>query len=207
MKKISAVGLLLVGLMQPVFGQDTAAIVMAATAGGLAGAARACGQGITEFNNRVNQALAVLAQNPTELLTAEQAYQNYSSAAFTKEASQRPVPCEKVLADFQQVPLMRPDYQTTVLTQLRPTAQPPSFLPGQQPPMEQAARNIQTQDYQMPTKVLPLNDPLHPGVPQPPQVLGNPNSPVPTATSQNPPVPPTPPLQQMVYPTFRPGNV
>ena len=149
MKKFT-IGLCLFALLPQAFANQTEAIALAAAAGGVAGAAKACGQDISEFNNRVNQAIGIMAPSPAELITAMQAFQNYTNAAYTKQSTQQILPCQQVIKDYSEVPLMRNDYTTSVLPQLRNTEQRPAFLAPQQPPMEQAALQQRKEDYQQP---------------------------------------------------------
>lgn len=49
------------------YADGNSAMTFAAQAGSIAGAAQACGQDVSEFNNRVNQALAILADTTSQI--------------------------------------------------------------------------------------------------------------------------------------------
>src|SRR3990167_981235 len=103
-------------------------------AGSVAGAAQACGQDISEFSNRVNQTLAILANTTADITQAQQTYQSYIVSAAQKQAQGSQISCVQVIKDYNSLPLMQSDYQETVLGKIRKSLNKPvTFLPTQEP--------------------------------------------------------------------------
>lgn len=117
------------------FADGNSAMTFAAQAGSIAGAAQACGQDVSEFNNRVNQALAILADTTGQITQATQTYQTYLMNAAQKQAQTAQIPCAQVIKDYNGMPIMQPGYEQNVLEQLRQsTHKPVTFLPTENPP-------------------------------------------------------------------------
>jgi hypothetical protein len=115
----------------PYFPQ-TSAMLFIKKAGSVAGAARACGQDISVFINRVNEALYRLSLSSGDKVLASAHFQNVLNEAQTAQINNPVVSCAQVLQDYNNLPLMRDDYRTTVLSTLNPSmGQNPSFpAPG-----------------------------------------------------------------------------
>ena len=113
---------------------DNDANNFAIQAGSVAGAAQACGQDISEFSNRVNQTLAILANTTADITQAQQTYQSYIVSTAQKQAQGSQMSCVQVIKDYNSLPLMQSDYQETVLGKIRKTLDKPvTFLPTQEP--------------------------------------------------------------------------
>lgn len=97
------------------------AMAFAIQAGAIAGAAQSCGQDTTVYAGRVNEALNKLAQSATDKLLAITNYQKALEQAQTAQMTEHTIPCTQVIQDFNSLPLMRDDYETTVISQLTPT--------------------------------------------------------------------------------------
>lgn len=106
------------------------AMSFAMQAGFIGGAAQGCGQDLTVYSARIGEALDKLALNPTDKVLAMTNFQKTLLQARTAQMDKHPIPCNQVLQDFNGLPLMREDYQQSVLTQLNPTMGSP---PSQQP--------------------------------------------------------------------------
>lgn len=109
--------------------------MFATQAGSIAGAAQACGQDISEFTNRVNLALTILANTTTEMNEATQTYQGYLQLAAQKQSQGTSgLNCLQIIKDYNSLPIMQSDYENTVLAQMRQTENKPvTFLPSQEP--------------------------------------------------------------------------
>lgn len=105
---------------------NTNAINFAKQAGKISGVVQACGQDVSVFNNRVGEALNKLAASPTDKVLALQAFQDTMRQAQAAEQKSQLIPCTEAIKDFQSLPLMRNDYQQSVLTQLSPTMESPT---------------------------------------------------------------------------------
>jgi hypothetical protein len=104
------------------------AVAFATQAGYIAGAAQGCGQNIAPFVSRVNEALNKLALSATDKLLAISVFQKNLQSAQTEQITQHPIPCTQVMQDFNNLPIMRSDYEQTVIAQLNPmmgTSTPP----------------------------------------------------------------------------------
>lgn len=97
------------------------AMAFAIQAGAIAGAAQSCGQDTTVYAGRVNEALNKLAQSATDKLLAITNYQKALEQSQTAQMTEHTIPCTQVIQDFNSLPLMRDDYETTVISQLTPT--------------------------------------------------------------------------------------
>ncbi|MBI5448396.1 MAG: hypothetical protein HY939_06720 [Gammaproteobacteria bacterium] len=128
---------LLLGIGSPLVAHadGNSAMTFAAQAGSIAGAAQACGQDVSEFTNRVNQSLAILADTTDQITQARQAYQTYMATATQKQAQAGQIPCTQVAKDYNSMPLMQSGYEQTVLPQLRQSSHKTvTFLPTENAP-------------------------------------------------------------------------
>jgi len=113
---------------------ESAAVYYAKQAGTVGGAAAGCGQSILIFNNRSAEVIDILAQDPQDKAAAKAAF---DATAQMKQQEQAASPsqqylCPGILHDFNtNLPLVKDDYQTTVLAPLR-KANPPAPPPQQQ---------------------------------------------------------------------------
>ena len=94
------------------------AIELARQAGTIAGVAQACGQNVTDFSARIAEAINKLTNNPTDIAGALLIYQRITQEAEINEKKNQVIPCAKVLQDYHNLPIMQPDYKTTVIAQL-----------------------------------------------------------------------------------------
>lgn len=94
------------------------AIAFAVQAGAIAGTAQACGQDISVFTTRVGEALNKLAVNNSDKLMAITEFQKSLQQAQINEGNNHPIPCSQVAQDYNSLPLLRPDYEQTVISQL-----------------------------------------------------------------------------------------
>lgn len=178
---------------------NTNATAFAIEAGSIAGAAQACGQDISVFQKRVGEALAKLSQNPQDNVFAMSAFQKAMDHAQQVQKNGQPIPCTQVAQDYNNLPIMRPDYTQTVLTQLSPNMGNPNPNPNP------SAGTGQVQNGNYPSNPAPIG-----GFPQttPPQIQQPPGMP---NTSFNQSAPPsanmTPPPASNVPPTVGPTNL
>ncbi|GEM_PF-1067687 len=126
---------LLLANISSAYANTNSAANFAVQAGSIAGAAQACGQDITEFTNRINQSLAILADSSAQIDEARQNYQIAMTTAAQNQSQNRKIPCNQVIQDYNSLPIMQPNYEGNVLGKLRVSANKPvSFLPPQTPP-------------------------------------------------------------------------
>jgi hypothetical protein len=119
------------------------AVTLARQAGAIGGAAQACHQDISLLSARLDEAITAAAQSTMDSSDAVAAYQQSVKEASNKQAADRPIPCEVVLMDYKQIPLLRDDYREVVLSALKaeqaqyakptPTTTPPATPTTQQP--------------------------------------------------------------------------
>ncbi len=101
-------------------GEATNAIAFAIQAGQIAGTAQACGINITTFTTRAGEAINKLALNPTDSEAATNSFQQTLQQAQTAQNNYHRLTCSQVNQDFSNLPLLRPDYEQTVIAQLNP---------------------------------------------------------------------------------------
>lgn len=98
------------------------AISLAQQAGAISGAASSCGQDISLLSSHLQDAFNVMVSNEEQrakvMITYLQAFNN----AKEMEAAKAKIPCDQVLKDYNNLPILKPDYQNTVLPGLRDTA-------------------------------------------------------------------------------------
>lgn len=100
--------------------EQSKALDFARQAGVIAGMAQACHQNTSVFNQRVLIALQKLAANPTELAGAILIYHQVTQSTQTSQKKSQVIPCQKVLDDYRQLPILQADYQHNVIDQLTP---------------------------------------------------------------------------------------
>lgn len=111
----------------------TTASAFALQAGTIAGAARACGADVTGFINRVDEALNKITFGSADKVLASADFQNALALAQAHQANY-PIPCELILRDFYSTPLMRGDYQASVLQSINPNSGQARPVPSQPNP-------------------------------------------------------------------------
>jgi hypothetical protein len=94
------------------------AIEFARQAGAIAGVAQACGQNVSSFTQRIDEALAKISIDPTDKAGAMLIYQEIAREAQTREQKTQSIPCERVLQDYRGLPILQKDYQEKVIAQL-----------------------------------------------------------------------------------------
>lgn len=97
---------------------ESKAIEFAKQAGAIAGVAQACGQNLGDFPARITEAINKLAVGPSDKVAAALVYQRISQEIQMAEKRTQTIPCTKVLQDFRNLPIMQPNYKTTVIDQL-----------------------------------------------------------------------------------------
>jgi len=118
---------------------NTNAVAFAVEAGSIAGATQACGQDVSVFVTRVNQALTKLAANPADKVQAIASFQKTLQQAQLAQTNNHPIPCSQVIQDYNSLPILRPDYETAVIAQLNPTMTPATPAPASTPGQQQTA--------------------------------------------------------------------
>jgi hypothetical protein len=147
------------------------AIQFGIQAGSIAGMTQACGQDISVFVTRVNEALNKLALSPTDRVQASAAFQRVLQQTQTMQTNNHTIPCMQVLQDYNTLPILRPDYQQTVIAQLHPgmPANPAGAAPQQAastttPPATPATTPTSSAPQlppQQPQQVAPTNPPVN----------------------------------------------
>lgn len=147
------------------------AIQFAIEAGSIAGAVQACGQDSSIFVTRVNEALNKLATNPGDKLLAMSYFQKTLQQAQVSQTNNHPIACNQVVQDYNSLPILRPDYEQTVIAQLtpgmsqapypnpNPNAQPNPSAPMQAPSPLQTPPNPAAQIPQPTIGGAPSNTP------------------------------------------------
>jgi hypothetical protein len=118
-------GLILFSLNSNAQSALTMADQFAAEAGAIAGTAQACGQNIVEYNARVVAAVNALSQSPSDSSQAMTIYQKTLSNAQDAQSRTHSVNCGEMIQKFNGLPIMRPDYKTTVIPKLAAMVNPP----------------------------------------------------------------------------------
>lgn len=96
-------------------------IEFARQAAAIAGVAQACSQNVTDFSAHIKEAINKLTNNPSEQAAAFLIYQQIAQEAQMAEKKNQTIPCTKVIQDFLSLPIMQPDYKTTVIDKLEPS--------------------------------------------------------------------------------------
>jgi len=135
-KKISFNLLLVLGLSSSAWAADSNtntlsqttntqnnSIEFARQAGSIAGVTQACGQNITNFSQRIAEAINALTSNPADKAGAMLVYQQIMNEAQANEQKTQTIPCAKALEDYRNLPIMQADYKEKVIAQLN-TAKP-----------------------------------------------------------------------------------
>ncbi len=167
---------LLSGYLTPALADDppaqtptSNAMAFAIQAGSIAGATQACGQDISVFVNRVGEALNKLSINPQDRVYAMSSFQKAMEHSQQVQKNNFPIPCNQVMQDYNSLPIMRPDYQQTVIAQLNPA------MSGNAPPppnsdvhnQTNAAGTMNQQNMNgIPNAAPPVTQPAPPYVPQ-----------------------------------------
>lgn len=133
-KKISFNLLLVLGLSSPAWATDANtnaspqttntqnnSIEFARQAGSIAGVAQACGQNVSTFTQRIDEAINQLTTNPVDKAGAKLVYQQIARDAQASEQKTQTIPCTKVLEDYRNLPIMQADYKEKVIAQLNTT--------------------------------------------------------------------------------------
>lgn len=104
----------------PTAAANSDAVQFGVQAGGIAGTTQACGQDISLFVSRINEAINKLATSPGDKVMAAAAFQQALQQAQTQETNNHTIPCSQVVQDYSSLPILRPDYEQTVIAQLHP---------------------------------------------------------------------------------------
>lgn len=111
-----ALSMLLMGKMA--YADPSLAVTFASQAGVIAGAAQTCGQPIGLLTARTTEVLNALSLDPNDVSYAKAAYQRASEDSAASQALSQKLTCSKVVADFNNLPLLKPDYSETVIAPL-----------------------------------------------------------------------------------------
>ena len=96
------------------------AIAFAVQAGQIAGSAQGCGINISTFTTRVSEAINKLALNSTDSAAATSSFQQMLQQAQIAQRNNNTIPCSQVTQEFNNLQLLRPDYEQSVIAQLNP---------------------------------------------------------------------------------------
>ena len=99
----------------PVAPLNNNAAQFAAQAGAIAGSAQACGQNVTELNNRVSEVINALTSVQADQQAAILVYQKILDSAEQNQKTNNTMQCKDVLLAYNSLPLLKPDYKTTIL--------------------------------------------------------------------------------------------
>lgn len=113
-----AVGLLTVGHCAQAQTNDSQAVSFARQAGIVAGAAQACGQPIALMTSRTAEVIATLATDSKDVSAATGAYKRAIQDSAASQTLSQQLTCNKVVNDFNKLPLLQPDYQQQVIEPL-----------------------------------------------------------------------------------------
>lgn len=155
---------------------------LAQQAGAIAGAASACGQDISPLSSRIQQAFSVMLTDENERAKATALYLQAYNNAREMEQTKAKIPCDQVLKDYNNLPILKADYQQMVLPSLRdnPPAVTAPAAPAPITPAPQAAA---------PVPSIPAPTPGIPSAPaMPPQNVITPPAPAVPAITPNLPV-------------------
>jgi len=125
------------------------AISLAQQAGAISGAASACGQDVSLLSSRLQDAFNVMVANEEQRAKVMMTYLQAFNNAKEMETAKARIPCDQVLRDYNSLPILKPNYQQTVLPGLRDTpaaVQPaPSVTsPALQPQQPEASATVPT---------------------------------------------------------------
>lgn len=112
------VGLLSVAHFGHAQTNDSQAVSFARQAGIVAGAAQACGQPIALMTSRTSEVIAALATDATDVSAATGAYKRAIQDSAASQTLSQQLTCNKVVNDFNKLPLLQPDYQKQVIDPL-----------------------------------------------------------------------------------------
>lgn len=153
-------------------------------AGAVAGAAAACGQSVDVMRARSNEVIGVLAKNNFSDQTAAQgAFE--ASFQSAKNSSSLPT-CTQIAIDFQNLPLLQPDYQATVIAPLRASNAAAATTPATAPAIPPATPSVVAA---APAPTPPAN-PIFPALSTPAQNYVSTNNPQNYVAPINPGYPP-----------------
>lgn len=119
------------------YADDTQAVDFAKQAGAIAGAAQACGQPITTLTMRAGEVITALQMDPTDGSYATAAYQRTLQDSYNTQVQSQKIACPMVISDYNNLPLLQPDYKQTVIAAISggntPAAKPQTSTPGTTP--------------------------------------------------------------------------
>ncbi|CAM4398633.1 MAG: hypothetical protein LEGION0398_MBIBDBAK_01195 [Legionellaceae bacterium] len=107
--------LFFIGWTQLSFANISDAENIAKQAGAISGAALACGQDTQLLTSRLQEVFSVMQLTQVELNRVNLIYLQAMNQAKALEIQQAKIACDQVLKDYNSLPLLRPDYQQTVL--------------------------------------------------------------------------------------------
>lgn len=209
LKKISPF-ILLFSYTVSAHADDATALALAQQAGIIAGAAQACGQDISLLNNRIIEAIQALSNNDTTRNQALVFYTQSVNNADQQQQSSHKLDCSQVKKDYQNLPILRNDYQQSVMEPLKQTAQT-QVTPEQAKTIHSAVGNQSALPGTTMTSgtIQPLGTPSMMGISSATESLPNmantsslppnPSNPLPTTT--NPAA-----TQQAINPSLVPGG-
>lgn len=107
-----------IGFATSAIADDSAAVYFAKQAGVIAGAAEACGQPISIMVMRTGEVIDALVTDPMDKTYATAAFETTRQKSHDNLIQSQQITCPKVITDFNNLPLLQPDYRTTVLQPL-----------------------------------------------------------------------------------------
>lgn len=125
-------------------------------AGTIAGAAQACGQDITIFNSRVNDVVNVLGNSLNDRQTAMTVYQQALSQSQYAQSRTHTLNCGQVINSFLSLPLMRSDFQQSVLPQMASLNNPSAATNNTAPATPSTTTTNQNSVAALPQNTMPV---------------------------------------------------
>ena len=144
------------------------AVTFASQAGVVAGAAQACGQSIGVMTARTHEAINALSMDSADVNNALGSYQRAVSDSAASQALSQQLTCSKVVADFNQLPILQADYKQTVIAQFSQPSPTNSTVPAQTP--MQASMQIAMTSAPLPVSAVnsqPASTTASPATPSP----------------------------------------
>ena len=146
------------------------AVSLAQQAGAIAGAASACGQDISLLSSRLQEAFNVMVPDDLQRSKVMMTYLQSFNNAKEMENAKAKIPCEQVLKDYNNLPILKADYQQTVLPGLLDIPAATAQVPTPQQAPQQAtplATSPHSQQAVVPGATVPMTSPSIPALATP----------------------------------------
>ncbi len=99
----------------PMTAMNSNANQFAEQSGVIAGTAQACGQNVSTLTSRTIEVINALTTNPAEQQMALQVYEKILAQSQENQLKNNVLKCSDVLASYNSLPLLQPDYKEKVL--------------------------------------------------------------------------------------------